>query len=116
MACSALPDYEVVNDAGERLGTLEHLMLDVAGGRIAYGVLSRGGVLGLGARLFAVPWSALTLDAQRKRFLLDIAVERLRQAPGFDREHWPEMADPLFRRSVEDFFLPSRGERHAALQ
>lgn len=104
VACSALAGELVVNRDDVELGTLEHFMIDVAQGRIAYGVLSRGGVMGLGARLFAVPWKALALDAERKCFVLDVAVERLRQAPGFDREHWPSMADPAFARAVDDFY------------
>jgi hypothetical protein len=104
VACSALAGELVVNRENAELGTLEHFMVDAAEGRIAYGVLSRGGVMGLGARLFAVPWQALALDAERKCFVLDVAPERLRQAPGFDREHWPSMADPAFMRAVEEFF------------
>ena len=104
MACSALAGDAIVNLAGEQLGTLEHVMLDVVTGRIAYGVLARGGVLGLGARLFAVPWPALVLDVERQCFVLDVALERLRRAPGFDREHWPAMADPGYARTVEEFF------------
>lgn len=110
MACSTLAGDRVVNRQDEELGTLEHIMVDVGAGRIAYGVLSRGGVLGLGARLFAVPWSALALDVERKCFVLDVPLERLRQAPGFDREHWPSMADTGFVRTVEAFYQRGRRE------
>ena len=103
LACSTLAGDPVVNPAGEALGTLEHLMLDVGAGRIAYGVLARGGVLGLGAKLFAIPWEALTLDAERKCFVLDVSLDRLRRAPSFDREHWPATADPAFARTEEAF-------------
>ena len=59
-------------------------MLDVPSGRVAYAVLSFGGFLGMGEKLFAVPWSALTLDTVNKRFVLDVTKERLKDAPGFD--------------------------------
>jgi hypothetical protein len=105
----------VLNPAGDELGTLEHVMLDVAAGRIAFGVLARGGVLGLGAKLFAIPWSALTLDAGRNCFVLDISVEELRRAPGFDREHWPAMTDPAFERAMHAFYQPARDEARSLL-
>jgi hypothetical protein len=72
VACSTLVGDRVVNAQGEELGSLEHLMIGLPAGRIAYGVLARGGVLGLGARLFAVPWHAFTLDAERECLVLDI--------------------------------------------
>jgi hypothetical protein len=79
-------------------------MLDVPSGRIAYAVLSFGGVIGFGDKLFAIPWSALTLDADRKCFILDIDKERLKNAPGFDKNHWPAMADATWARQVHSFY------------
>ena len=95
MACSMLAGDPVMNLAGEPLGTLAHVMLDVGAGRIAYGVLARGGVLGLGAKLFAIPWEALTLDAERKCFVLDVTLEALRGMRTFDPERWPLAPEPL---------------------
>src|SRR5882672_10300112 len=70
MDAATLQGDTVVNAAGEDLGKIEAIMLDVITGRIAYAVLSFGGFLGLGMKLFAIPWSALTLDAAEKRFIL----------------------------------------------
>jgi hypothetical protein len=67
-------------------------------------VMSCGGFLGLGDKLFAIPWGALTLDADRKCFVLDAERERFEQAPGFDKDHWPTMADSSWADSVHDFF------------
>src|SRR5437870_1864072 len=103
-ACEPLTCDPIVNKQGEDLGTLAHVMLDMASGRIAYAVLARGGVLGLGERLHAIPWSSLTLDADRGCFIIDIERERLEAAPGFDSAHWPTMADPAWERSVERFY------------
>jgi sporulation protein YlmC with PRC-barrel domain len=93
MAASAFEGETVMNHQGETLGEIEEIMLDVAGGRIAYAVLAVGGFLGIGEKYFAIPWSALTLDTDRKCFLLYIDKERLRNAPGFDNEHWPTVRD-----------------------
>lgn len=94
MACGALAGATVFNRAHEELGTLAHVMLDVANGRIAYAVLAHGGVLGLGEKFFAIPWEALAFDATRECFVLDVAREKLAAAMGFDRDHWPSKADP----------------------
>ena len=94
MSCDAFVGDPVVNRAGEELGTLAHVMLDLRSGRVAYAVLAHGGVMGLGAKLFAVPWQALRRDAKRGCFILDVARDALRASPGFDPEDWPSKADP----------------------
>lgn len=104
MAASTLEGDEVVNSAGEKLGTIDEIMIDVSAGRIAYAVLSTGGVLGIGDRLFAIPWNALTLDVDRECFILDMDKERLQEAPGFDKDRWPSMADSSWAQSVYSYY------------
>ena len=104
MSCANLAGDTVIDARGEDLGQLDHVMIDVATGRIAYGVLARGGVFGIGERLFAIPWDALTLDSERKCFVLDVDRDRLERAPGFDRDHWPAMADAQWATRVHDHF------------
>jgi hypothetical protein len=104
MSAETLEGDAVVNRANEDLGNVEHIMIDVPSGRIAYAVLACGGVFGIGEKLFAVPWSALTLDADRRCFILDIDKSRLEQAPGFDKDHWPSMADPAWAASIHDYY------------
>jgi hypothetical protein len=106
ISAEALAGDCVVNTADEELGTLEHILVDVPSGRIAFAVVGRGGVFGIGERLFAVPWGALTRDAGRQCFILDISRERLEAAPGFDREHWPEMGDPRWANGIQEFYAP----------
>ena len=104
MNAGTLIGDNVVNAASEDLGKIEAIMLDVTSGRIAYAVLSFGGFLGMGSKLFAIPWSALTLDASQKRFVLDASKERLESAPGFDKGHWPSMADLAWATSVHEYY------------
>lgn len=104
MAASTLESNDVVNPAGEKLGDIKEIMLDVPHGRIAYAVLSRGGVLGMGDKLFAIPWSALVLDTDRKCFVLDISEESLEKAEGFDKENWPRMADETWARDIHQYY------------
>ena len=104
MAADTLEGDRVVNGAGEDLGKIRDIMIDVPNGRVAYAVLSSGGMLGIGDRLFAVPWSAMMLDADRHCFVLDVSRDRLKSAPGFDKDHWPTMADPVWATSVHEYF------------
>jgi sporulation protein YlmC with PRC-barrel domain len=104
MDAETLCGDKVVNAAGEALGKIEAIMLDVESGRIAYAVLSFGGFLGMGAKLFALPWAALTLDAAEKRFVLDASKEKLENAEGFDKDHWPTMADPEWASRLHSYY------------
>lgn len=104
MAADTLRGDAVVNLQGDLLGKIRDIMVDVPRGRIAYVVLSSGGVMGFGDRLYALPWSALTLDAEHRCFVLDADKQKLQAAPGFDRDHWPSMADSNFAKSVYDYY------------
>ena len=114
VACESIAGATVLGAGGEELGRLEHLMLDVPRGRVAYGVLAHGGVFGLGARLFAIPWEAFTLDAARHCLVLPIDRDRLVRSPGFDEAHWPAMGDTRWGTRVHEYFglkpywMPSR--------
>jgi hypothetical protein len=67
-------------------------------------VLFFGGILGMGDKQFAIPWGALTLDANRKCFVLDVPEERLQNAPGFDKDQWPTMADPAWASELHTYY------------
>jgi sporulation protein YlmC with PRC-barrel domain len=83
---------KVVNTAGEQLGSITELMIDLDDGLIAYAVLSFGGILGMGNKLFAIPWEALTIDTESHNVILDVDKEVLENAPGFDKDNWPDNA------------------------
>lgn len=93
MTASTLEGDSVVNQQGETLGKISEIMLDVPQGRIAYAVMSSGGFLGIGDKLFALPWKSLTLDPARKCFVMDADKSRFDNAPGFDKDHWPSDAE-----------------------
>ena len=104
MAADTLEGDKVYTTDGDDVGKIKDIMLDVRSGRIAYAVLSSGGILGIGDKLHAIPWSALTLDTERKCFLLSVSSERIRNAPGFDKDHWPAMADPQWAEPLHEFY------------
>lgn len=104
MGADTLVGNAVYNQKAENLGDIKEIMLDMRSGRIGYAVLSFGGFLGLGEKLFAVPWNALKLDTENKRFVLDVEKDRLDGAPGFDKNHWPDMADPVWAKGIHDYY------------
>ena len=84
-------------------GKSRHL-LDVRGGRTAYAVLSEGGFLGMGSKLQVIPSSALVLDTAEKCFYVDISAQRLKDDPGFDKDHWPSMAEATWGTSTHSYY------------
>jgi hypothetical protein len=100
LTASTLTGDRVRNGAGEDLGKIENIMIDLPSGRVAYAVLSFGGFLGLGDKLFAVPWNAMRIDEGEHEFVLDVDRKTLENAPGFDKNNWPDMADPAFGNNV----------------
>jgi hypothetical protein len=113
MAADTLTGEKVVNQAGDNLGEVTHIMLDITRGTIAYAVLSFGGILGIHDKLFAVPWRSLALDIDNKWFVLNASREQLRNAPGFDKSNWPSMADPAWANEVEAYYGPPAVSRRA---
>lgn len=115
MGANTLIGTDVHNESDEDLGEIKELMLDMHTGHVAYAVLSFGGFLGLGNKLFAVPWSALTLNTISKRFILPVEKAKLESAPGFDKDKWPDMTDPAWVESIHAFYRvpPAEGKLHS---
>ena len=97
---SSITGSGVKNPRGDDLGKIEDLMIDEPNGRIAYVVLAYGGFLGMGDKFFAIPWEALMARSQDGSFVLDLDESILKNAPGFDKDHWPTTADTAWLSSV----------------
>lgn len=104
MGAGTLTGDHVHNPEGEHLGDIKEFMLDMRTGKVAYAVMSFGGVFTLGEKLFAVPWSALTLDTVNHRFSLNIDKNRFEDAPGFDTNNWPNMADQTWSDKIHSYY------------
>jgi sporulation protein YlmC with PRC-barrel domain len=104
MGADTLIGDSVVNGAEESLGDIKEIMLDMHTGQVAYAVLSFGGFLGIGEKLFAVPWGALHLDTVNERFVLNVDKARLKNAPGFDPGAWPDMSDTNWAKQIHTFY------------
>ena len=104
MGADTLVGNDVFNHKNEDLGDIKEIMLDMRSGKVGYAVLSFGGFLGMGEKLFAVPWNALTLDTKNKRFVLNVEKDRLKDAPGFDKAQWPNMSDQSWAKQIHSYY------------
>jgi sporulation protein YlmC with PRC-barrel domain len=95
----------VENPQGQNLGDIKDIVIDRASGRIVYAVVSFGGFLGMGEKLFAVPWGAFAQPKPDKdTFVLDVDKARLQNAPGFDQHNWPQMASREWVTSLYSYY------------
>lgn len=108
---SKLKGLSVRNPRGEDLGNIQEVVIDLNGGKIKYYALSFGGFAGFGSKLFAIPMHKLTLKhgAEETFFVSDMSPTRLKDAPGFDPDNWPDTANPKWSEEIDRFY----GERSA---
>jgi len=104
LSASTLIGDGVRNPQGEDLGKIEELMIDLDNGRIAYAVLSFGGIMGIGDKLFAIPWSILKLSPEERKFILDVPKDMLKKAPGFDKDNWPDTGDRRWQEQIYTYY------------
>jgi sporulation protein YlmC with PRC-barrel domain len=100
LTATSLIGDRVENRQGEHLGRIKDIMLDLQHGNIAYVVLEYGGFMGMGEKLFAVPFDVLDLDQTQQKFMLDVEKEQLDRAPGFDKDHWPETNSHFYSKGA----------------
>jgi len=105
ISASKLSGGAVKNADGEKLGDIKEIMIDTQTGRVAYAVLGFGGFLGVGDKLFAIPWSALRSHlTEPESFVLGVDKDRLKAAPGFDKNKWPDFADRAWGGTIHDYY------------
>lgn len=95
---------KVENTNGDNLGHIEEIMIDKTSGRVGYAVLKYGSFLGMGGKLFALPWDILKYDTRRDAYIVGIPEERLKNAPSFDANEWPDMSDRKFGKEIHDYY------------
>lgn len=103
LASGTLIGDKVYNSKKEHIGKIEELMIDLEKGRVGYAVMSFGGAFGFGNKFFAIPWQTLKVDQDNKCLILDVEKEKFEKAPGFDKDHWPDMS-PEFTQSINTYY------------
>lgn len=109
LRASEIKGMTVKNANGKDLGKIDDLMLDMGEhGRVRYAALSFGGFLGMGDKLFAVPWSVLEFkhnsDDNSSHVVFDVPEQKLKSAPGFDKHQWPNTANPRWADAVNHHY------------
>ena len=90
----------VINPQHENLGKIEEIVLAKVSGEAKYVVLS----LGMGDKLFALPWKSIGYDPDAKAFVLSVSKSKLEKAPGFDKDHWPDMQQSVWQESIAQYY------------
>ncbi len=101
---STLRGTNVKNLKKENIGEIQDLMINMETGSIEYAVLSFGGFMGIGDKYFAVPVEAMNFSTQNREITLDVDKDKLKNAPGFDKNDWPREASPEFIQSIYDHY------------
>ncbi len=101
---SKLIGKDVKSPQGEKLGDIDDIVLTSDGNRIAYAVLASGGFLGLGQKLYAVPWESFQGLGQEGEAILNISKDDLGRAEGFDKNNWPDVADQRWQARNDQAF------------
>jgi len=103
-AASTWTGARVHNFAGEDLGKVDDFVLDFDSGHIAYVVVSVGGFLGLGDKLYAVPWDLFSIRTEDHELFLDMEKQMLLDGPSFERSHWPDMGDESWADTIRTHY------------
>jgi sporulation protein YlmC with PRC-barrel domain len=105
---STIESMKVLNAAGEDIGKIKDLVIDFNSGKVQYAALDFGGFLGIGDKLFAVPWSSFKYvegsGRADRHLVLNVNKEQLKNAPGFDKNHWPDMASSNWTMEVDKYY------------
>lgn len=101
---SQVTGVKVTNSAGENLGEINEIVIDKTSGKVNYLVLDFGGFLSFGNKFFAIPWQSFSYNKNDDCFVLNLNKEQLKEAPGFDKDHWPNFAETNVTQPITQFY------------
>jgi hypothetical protein len=94
----------VYRSNGDKVGTIERIMIDKLSGKVAYAVMSFGGFLGIGEDYYPLPWSLLTYNTRLDGYEVNISEQQLKGAPKYGKhENW-DWSDSERGRRVYDYY------------
>jgi hypothetical protein len=94
----------VYNTQGENLGEVYDVMIDKRSGKIAYAVMSFGGVLGIGNDYHPLPWNTLKYDTRQGGYVVGLTKQQLEGAPTFNRDQAPAWGDRAYEQGIHDYY------------
>jgi hypothetical protein len=80
----------VYDQGGNKIGGIDHLMIDKVSGQVRYAVMSFGGFLGLGHSHYPLPWSAIRYDSAKEGYIANVTESQLKDAPEFSDDSWTD--------------------------
>lgn len=103
---SKLIGMNIQNELGKSVGEVNDIVLDASTGKVRYLAVTYGGFLGLGNKMFAVPYEAFTChpdpdDRDETKLVLNVTQQQLEGAAGFDEDHWPDFGDTKFTNELD---------------
>jgi hypothetical protein len=90
IASNRVEGTAVYNTGRERLGTIQHIMIDKLSGQSEFAVMSFGGFLGIGSDYYPIPWNKLTYDTDAGGYMVDMTQEQLTGAPRYGQDENPD--------------------------
>ncbi|QNP48943.1 PRC-barrel domain-containing protein [Diaphorobacter aerolatus] len=97
---------DVYNPAGDKLGSIDELMIDKMSGQVRYAVMEFGGFLGIGTDRYPLPWDTMKYDTGMGGYVVSVAKEQLENAPRYERAAAPEYNDEYGRRVYDYYGVP----------
>ena len=104
LSASTLIGNKVINLGRDELGTIRELIVDLTMSQISYAIISYGGFLGIGEKLFVVPWNAMVLDPDQQAFILNIKRDIFEQNEGIDKDNWPNFSDRVWGEHIHQYY------------
>lgn len=115
IAADKVEGTSVYDPSGNKLGSIDTLMIDKSSGRVSYAVLSFGGFLGMGQSHYPLPWQYLRYDTRQDGYVVSMTEDQLKGAPRYDTSESVDWADTIWRGRVDDYYRPEIAARDAAL-
>ena len=103
IAAEKVEGTDVYNMQGEKLGTVDDIMLDKVSGKAIYAIMSFGGFLGIGEKYHPLPWAALTYDESKGGYVVNLDKKMLENAPTYDMDE-DFLWTPDYGRRVDKYY------------
>jgi len=105
IAADKVSGTAVHTPAGEKVGSIENVMIDKTSGHVEYAVLAFGGLLGMGKARRALPWDVLAYDTNQGAYVVNIDPDMLKGAPDYtDEDDTSAWGNPEWRRRIDDYY------------
>ncbi|WP_291295066.1 PRC-barrel domain-containing protein [Elioraea sp.] len=110
IASDKVEGTNVYDHAGNKLGSIDTVMIDKTSGQVSYAVLSFGGFLGFGESHYPLPWDQLRYDTRQDGYVVGITEEQLKGAPSYGMQDTVDWTDSTWRGSIDSYYGAGRAD------